>query len=88
MVPEHGFAGGEERIFAGIPTQEVRGFSVRGVVFAGFPDFVEKKLPGIFRGAMQVVLHAASFLAAGGDESAKLCFEEEVLTFFGTQSDD
>ena len=88
MVPKHGFAGGEERIFAGVPAQEVRGFGVGGVVFAGFPDFVKKKVTGIFGGAMQIVLQAAFFLAAGGNESAKFGFEEEVLTFFGTQGDD
>jgi hypothetical protein len=88
VVPEGGFAGSEKRVFSGVPAQEVRGFCVRGVMLASFPDFVKKKLPGLIGGAMQVVLQAAFFFPRRADESAEFRFQQKMLALFGTQGDD
>ena len=42
-MPEGSVAGGEERVFAGVPAEEMGRAGVRGMVFAGSPDFVEKE---------------------------------------------
>jgi hypothetical protein len=61
---------------------------VRGVVLAGFPDFVKEESAGLVGAAVQIVLQAAFFLARGGNERAKLGFEEDVLPFLGAQRND
>ena len=64
------------------------GAGVRGVVLAGFPDFVKEESARLVGAAMQIVLQAAFFLARGGNERAKLGFEEDVSPFLGAESDD
>ncbi len=88
LLPEGGFAAGEEGVFAGVPAQEMRGLGVEAMVFAGGPDFVEQEGAGDFEGAVQVVGEAAFFAAGGGDEGAEFCFEDEVLAFLGAEDDD
>ena len=61
---------------------------VRGVVLASFPDFVKEESAGLVGAAVQIVLQAAFFLARGGNERAKLGFEEDVSPFLGAESDD
>jgi hypothetical protein len=56
LVPEGGFAGGEESVFAGVPAKVVRCAGVRGVVLAGFPDFVKEESAGLIGAAMKIVL--------------------------------
>lgn len=87
-MPEGGFAGGQERVFAGVPAEEVRGAGVGGVVFAGFPDFVKQEGAGLLDAAVQIESQAAVFLASGHEESAKFGFEEDVLAFLGVQDND
>ena len=70
-MPEGGFAGGEKRILAGVPAEEMRRAGVRGVVVAGFPDFVEEEGAGLIRAAVQIELQAAFFLTGRGNERAK-----------------
>src|SRR6266404_1151525 len=67
LLPEGGFAAGEEGVFAGVPAQEMRGLGVEAMVFAGGPDFVEQEGAGDFEGAVQVVGEAA-FLGAEDDD--------------------
>ena len=67
LVPEGGFAGGEQRVFAGVPAEVMRGAGVRGVVVAGFPDFVKEESAGLIGAAVQIVLQAALFLSRGSD---------------------
>jgi hypothetical protein len=61
---------------------------VRGMVLAGSPDFVEKEGAGLVGATMQIKSQAPFFLARWCDERAKFGFEEDVLAFFGAESDD
>src|SRR5258707_11237819 len=61
---------------------------VRGVVLAGFPYFVKEESARLVGAAVQIVLQAAFFLARGGNERAKLGFEEDVSPFLGAQRND
>jgi hypothetical protein len=88
LVPEGGFAGGEEGIFAGVPTEEMGRAGVGGVMVASFPNFVEEKIAGLLDAAMKIELEAAFFLAGRSEEGAEFGFEEEVLAFFGAHHDD
>src|SRR5258707_2669113 len=78
LLPEGGFAAGEEGVFAGVPAQEMRGLGVEAMVFAGGTDFVEQEGAGDFEGAVQVVGEAAFFAAVGGGETAGVRFEDAV----------
>jgi hypothetical protein len=88
LVPEGGFAGGEERVFPGIPAEKMRGAGVSGVVFACSPDFVEEEGTGLIHATVQIETQASGFLAGGHEEGAKLGLEEDVLAFLGTEGDD
>ena len=88
MVPEGGFARGEERVFAGVPAQVMRRAGVGGMVLAGSPDFVKKEGAGLVGATMQVESQAPLFLARWSDERTKFGFEEDVLAFLGAESDD
>jgi hypothetical protein len=88
LVPESGFAGGEERVLAGVPAEKMGGAGVGGMVLAGSPDFVEKESAGLIGATMKVESQAALFLARGRDESAEFGFEEDVLAFLGAKRDD
>jgi hypothetical protein len=87
LGPESGVAGGEESVFAGVPAEEVRRLSVKAMMFAGGPDFVEEEGTGDFEGAVQVVGEAAFFAAGGGDEGAEFGLEEWLLAFLGAEKD-
>jgi hypothetical protein len=87
-VPEGGFAGGKQCVLAGVPAEKVGRASVRGVVLAGSPDFMEKESAGLVDRTMKIEAQAASFLARGRDQRAKLGFQEHVLAFLGAESDD
>ena len=87
-MPEGGFPGGEKRILAGVPAEEMRRAGVRGVVVAGFPDFVEEEGSGLIRAAVQIELQAAFFLPGRGNERAKFGLEEQVLAFLGPHDHD
>jgi hypothetical protein len=88
LVPEGGFAGGEERVFAGVPAEKVRGAGVCRVVFARSPDFVEEKGTGVIHATVQIETQASGFLTGGHEKGTKLGFEEDVLAFLGAESDD
>src|SRR5260221_8104083 len=62
--------------------------SVRGVVLAGSPDFVEKECAGLVGASEKIEAQAAQFLARRSDQRAKFGFEEHVLAFLGVQRDD
>lgn len=47
---------GEERVFAGVPAQEVRGAGVRAVIFAAGPNLVEQVGAGMIDRSVKVVL--------------------------------
>src|SRR6266481_1702542 len=87
LLPKGGFARREERVFAGVPAEEMRGFSVKAMMFSSGPDFMKKERAGDFEGAVQIVGEAAFFTTGGGDEGAKFGFEEEFLAFFGAEDD-
>jgi hypothetical protein len=87
-VPEGGFAGSQERIFAGIPAEEVRRFGVCGVVLAGLPNFMEKIGAWLIGAAMEIELEATLFLSRGIDQRAKFGFEKQILAFAGAQEND
>ena len=87
-MPEGGFAGGEERVLAGVPAQEMWRAGVGGVMVAGFPDFVEQECAGLVGTTMKVELQAALFLAGGRDEGAQFRFEEQVLAFLRAHDHD
>jgi hypothetical protein len=88
LVPEGGFAGGEQRIFAGVPAEKMGRAGVRGMVLAGSPDFMEKESAGLVDATMKVKSQAPLFLARWCDERAKFGFEEDVLAFLGAEGDD
>lgn len=88
VVPDGGVAGDQQRIFARVPTQEMRSAGVRGVVFAAGPDFMEQVGAGVLEAAVQVVLQAPLFFASGSDEGTKLSFEKQLLALLGAQYDD
>ena len=67
LVPEGGFAGGEERVFAGVPAEKMWRAGVRGMVLAGSPDFMEKESAGLVGATMKIKSQAAFFLAGGRD---------------------
>lgn len=64
------------------------GAGVRGVVFAGSPDFVEKESARLVNATMEIESQAAFFLSRWRDQRAKFGFEEHVLAFLGTKRDD
>ena len=70
LLPEGGFAGGQEGVFASVPAQVMRGAGVPCVVVAGFPNFVKEECAGLVGAAMQIILQAAFFPARGRDERA------------------
>jgi hypothetical protein len=82
-MPEGGFAGGEERVFAGVPAEKMRGAGVRGVVLTGSPDFVEEESARLIGAGVKIKAQAALFLARRRDQRAEFGFEEHVLAFFG-----
>src|SRR5271170_6685386 len=55
LLPESGVARGEERILAGVPTQEMRRVGVLGMRFAACPNFMEQEGGGAFGGAVEVI---------------------------------
>jgi hypothetical protein len=87
-VPEGGFTGGEEGVFAGVPAEKMWGAGVGGVVLAGFPYFMEKESARLVGASMKIKAQAAFFLARRRDQRAEFGFEEHVLAFFGAQRDD
>ena len=88
LAVEGGLTRGQQRVFARIPAEEVRRACVRGVMFAGFPDFVKEKEIGVIGAAVQVVLQAAFLFAGGGDKGAEFGFEQHGLAFLGAQNHD
>ena len=66
-MPEGGFAGGKERVFAGVPAEKMRSAGVGGVVLAGSPDFMEKESAGLIGTTMEIESQAALFLARRRD---------------------
>jgi hypothetical protein len=88
LVPEGGFAGGEECVFAGVPTEKMRSASVSGMVLASSPDFMEKESTGLVGATMKIEPQAALFLARGREESAEFGFEKDLLAFLGAKRDD
>jgi hypothetical protein len=80
-VPGGGVAGGEERVFASVPAEEVGSLVVGSVMIAGFPDFVQEIHARLIGSAVEIVLKAAFFFSRGMNESAELGFEEQVLAF-------
>jgi len=88
LLPEGRIARSEQRVFAGVPTQKMRGAGMSGVVFAAGPDFVEEKSAGLVSAAVQVVLEAAFLFARGADQGAQLGFEQRFLTIAGAKQND
>lgn len=83
-LPEGRITRGEERVFAGVPAEEMGRARVGGVMLAAGPDFVEKKRAGLVSAAVKIVLQAAFFPACGADEGAEFRFQQEMLTFLGS----
>ncbi len=88
LLPEGAVAGSEERVFPGIPTQEMRRMHVLGVRFAASPDFVKQIAPGRIHGAVQIEGEAALFFSGRTNERAQLGFQEEFLALARTQNHD
>lgn len=87
-MPEGCFTGGEERVLTGVPPEKMRRAGVRGMVFAGSPDFMEKKSAGLVDTTMEVESQAALFLARRRNQGAEFRFEKHVLAFLGAERDD
>ncbi|MGB7436354.1 MAG: hypothetical protein WBW49_13145, partial [Candidatus Acidiferrum sp.] len=85
LLPERRFLGGKQRVFTGIPAQEVWRTGMRGVVFAAFPYLVEEVRARLIRAPMQIVLQAALFFPGGANQSAQLGFQQQMLPLFGAQ---
>ena len=63
LLPEGCVAGGDQRVLAGIPAEEMRRVHVFGMRFAAGPHFVEQKCAGRIHGAVQIESEAAVFFA-------------------------
>jgi len=61
---------------------------MRGMVLAGFPDFMQKKSSRLVDATMKIESQAAFFLARGRDQCAELGCKEHVLAFLGAEGDD
>jgi hypothetical protein len=88
LVPEGGFAGGEERVFAGVPAEKMWCAGVRGVVLAGSPDFMQKESARLVWASVKIESQAAFFLARRRDQRAEFGFEEHMLAFLGSKRND
>ena len=60
---------------------------VRGMVLAGFPDFMQKKSSRLIDATMKIESQAAFFPARGRDQCAELGCKEHVLAFLGAKGD-
>jgi hypothetical protein len=85
LLPESGFAGGQQRILAGVPAEKMRRFGVCSVVVASLPNFVKEIGTGLIGASMKIVLKAAFFFSRGSDECAEFRFEQQVLPFASAQ---
>jgi hypothetical protein len=88
LFPKGGVARSEERVFAGVPAQEMGGVGVLRVGFAGVPDFVEQQRAGRVNGPVQIIAEAAVFFSSGAHKRAKFGFEDGFLAFARTQQND
>src|SRR6516164_2926978 len=88
LLPEGGVTRGQQRVFAGVPAQEMRRARVRSVMFAAGPDFVEQKSSRLVRAAVQVILETAFLFARGTNQGAKFGFEKRFLAIPGAEQDD
>src|SRR5215469_14595856 len=79
LLPEGGVPRGQQRVFAGVPAQEMRRARMRRVMFAAGPDFAEQKSSGLVGAAVQGILEAAFLFAGGTNQSAKFGFEQRFL---------
>ena len=52
LLPEGGFAGGNEGVLARVPAEKMWGARVRGVMLAACPDLVEQKCTGLISGTV------------------------------------
>ena len=74
LLPEGGFAGGQECVFAGVPAEKMWGAGVGGVVLAGSPDFVKEESAGLVGASVKIEAQAAHFLARRRDQRAEFGF--------------
>src|SRR5271165_560669 len=74
LLPEAGGAIRTERVFAGVPAQEMVGARVRGVCVARGPDFMQQEGSRTVGGAMQIVDKASIFLARRPYQGAQFRF--------------
>ena len=88
LLPEGSVASRQERIFAGVPAEEMGRVGVLGVRISVFPNFVEQQCAGRVRGAIQIVTKAAVFFSSGRYHSAQFRFENRLLAFAGAQLND
>lgn len=63
LLPERAVARSEKRVFAGIPTQEMRGVGVLGVRVTTGPDFVKQIVARLIHGTMEIESEAALFFS-------------------------
>ncbi len=61
---------------------------MRSMVFAGGPNFMEKKEAELIEGVMQVVLQTAFLLTRGTNDRADFSLQQQVLAIFRTKQDD
>lgn len=71
----------EQRVFAGIPPNEMWRLCVQAMGFARRPDFMQQVRAWYVGATMQIVGDATVFLAGGADERAEFRFEQGFLTF-------
>ena len=57
------------------------------MVFAGFPDFMQKESSRLVDATMKIESQAAFFPARGRDQCAELGCKEHVLAFLGAKGD-
>ena len=85
LLPEGHVARGQQRIFAGIPAQEMGRLGVSRMMRAACPDLMKKKLAGVLERMMQIVLQTPLLPSGGREQSADFRFKQQMLPFLRAQ---
>lgn len=88
LLPKCGFTPGKQRVFAGIPTQEMACLRVHAMMLAAGPHFVQEKRAGQFGAAVQIVSEAPLLATRRPHKGAQLGFKQQLLPLFCAQIDD
>ena len=87
LLPEGAVAGGDERVFAGVPAQKMRRVHMLGVGVSTDPYFVKQEASRHVDGTVKIEREAAFLFSGWADQGAKFRFEQGFLAFAGPQDD-